>query len=107
MGRNTMSRNTTSRGTLNRSGLAIAIGCALLAPAAWAQDAAAPEEPTAQAAQADARNETVTLGAVTVTARKREETLQDVPVAVTAFPPMRWTVSRSRTSAASTRRCRT
>ncbi|GAB2618163.1 TonB-dependent receptor [Novilysobacter erysipheiresistens] len=77
-----MGRNTMSRSTLNRSGLAVAIGCALLAPTAWAQDAVPPEEP---AAQAESRSEAVTLGAVTVTARKREETLQDVPVAVTAF----------------------
>uniref|UniRef100_UPI003980DC61 TonB-dependent receptor plug domain-containing protein n=1 Tax=Salmonella sp. s59311 TaxID=3159715 RepID=UPI003980DC61 len=31
--------------------------------------------------------EATTLGGVTVTARKREETLQEVPVAVTAFTP--------------------
>ncbi|MDG2516236.1 TonB-dependent receptor [Lysobacter soli] len=63
----------------NRTGLSIAIGmaitAALLAPAAQAQD-------TTAAAQGE---ETTTLSGVTVTARKREETLQEVPVAVTAF----------------------
>ena len=61
---------------MNRKHLSVAIACALLAPTAWAQDAA-PTQPTA----ADA----TTLTGVTVTARKREETLQEVPVAVTAF----------------------
>ena len=74
-----MGRNAKSRHTLSRSGLTVAIACALLAPAAWAQDAATPAKAPAQ--QAEATN----LGAVTVTARKREETIQDVPVAVTAF----------------------
>ena len=65
---------------MKRKHLSLAIGCVLLAPAAWAQDTAgAPgDQPASQA---------TTLDAVTVTARKREETLQDVPVAVTAFTP--------------------
>lgn len=58
---------------MNRKHLSLAIACALLSPTAWAQETAAP------APQA------TTLDKVTVTARKREETLQDVPVAVTAF----------------------
>jgi iron complex outermembrane recepter protein len=33
------------------------------------------------------RSEAATLGAIEVTARRREETIQDVPVAVTAFTP--------------------
>ena len=62
-----------------RTRLSFAIHAALIAgslaaPAAFAQDAA----PAPQA-------EATTLDAVKVTARKREETLQDVPVAVTAF----------------------
>ena len=64
-----------------RKHLSLAIAGALMAsaaPAAWAQDTAAAEP---------AVDETRTLGAVTVTARKREETLQEVPVAVTAFTP--------------------
>jgi iron complex outermembrane receptor protein len=61
-----------------RSALSTAIHAALLAglaaPAAFAQDADAAPGSRAK-----------TLDAVTVTARKREETLQEVPVAVTAF----------------------
>ena len=60
---------------INRKHLTVAIACALLAPAAWAQDTTT-AQPTTEAK---------TLTGVTVTARKREETLQDVPVAVTAF----------------------
>jgi iron complex outermembrane receptor protein len=67
---------------MKRKYLSTAIGAvlvsALASPVAWAQDAA-PSEATTPEAQA------TTLGAVTVTARKREETLQSVPVAVTAF----------------------
>ncbi|SDQ38139.1 TonB-dependent receptor [Pseudoxanthomonas sp. CF125] len=63
---------------MKRKHLSLAIGCILLAPAAWAQEAA----PAAEAA-----SEATTLDKITVTARKREETLQDVPVAVTAFTP--------------------
>ncbi len=62
---------------MKRKHLSLAIACTLLAPAAWAQDSAAATEQATQDA--------TTLGAVTVTARKREETLQEVPVAVTAF----------------------
>ncbi|TYT27434.1 TonB-dependent receptor [Luteimonas viscosa] len=49
----------------------------MAAPAAFAQDAG--PDPAVP------RTSATTLDAVTVTARKREETLQDVPVAVTAF----------------------
>ena len=62
---------------MKRKHLSLAIGCVLLAPAAWAQ------EPTATTA--GKTDQATTLDAVTVTARKREETLQEVPVAVTAF----------------------
>jgi iron complex outermembrane receptor protein len=58
--------------------LSLAIGCALLAPTAWAQESTTAQD-TASTGSA------TTLDAVTVTARKREETLQEVPVAVTAF----------------------
>ena len=64
---------------MNRKHLSLAIACALLSPAAWAQQDAA-------ATPADGQQAT-TLDKVTVTARKREETLQEVPVAVTAFTP--------------------
>ena len=64
---------------MKRKYLSLAIGVVLVAPAmpAWSQEAAA------------AGNEVkaTQLDTVTVTARKREETLQDVPVAVTAFTP--------------------
>jgi iron complex outermembrane recepter protein len=62
------------RAALQHSSLSLAIALGLCAPAAFAQDAPA-------GAQADRD----TLDAITVTARKREETIQDVPVAVTAF----------------------
>src|SRR5688572_27787929 len=68
---------------MKRKYLSVAIGgivlsSAFAAPVALAQDADA-----APAAQQQDR--ATTLGTVTVTARKREETLQEVPVAVTAF----------------------
>ncbi|MGY1409663.1 TonB-dependent receptor [Luteimonas sp. A611] len=63
---------------LKTSSLSLAIALGLAAPAAaWAQDSAA----TTTAPRSSA----TTLDVITVTARKREETLQDVPVAVTAF----------------------
>lgn len=68
--------NSRSRYNTGRKALSLAIACALVAPVAWAQDAASAQQPAADA---------TTLGGVTVTARKREETLQEVPVAVTAF----------------------
>jgi len=60
---------------MKRKSLSTAIAVVLLATTApaWSQEAAS------TGAQA------TTLDSVTVTARKREETLQDVPVAVTAF----------------------
>ena len=62
---------------MKRKYLSLAIGCVLVAPAApaFSQETAG-GEPSAR---------TTHLDAITVTARKREETLQDVPVAVTAF----------------------
>ncbi len=69
------------RDTLKYSTLTLAIALGIAAPAAFAQDAEAPD--------AGGSRSTTTLDAVKVTARKREETLQDVPVAVTAFTPER------------------
>ena len=63
---------------MKRKHLSLAIGCVLLAPSAWAQESTATTE-------TPSTNSATTLDAVTVTARKREETLQEVPVAVTAF----------------------
>ena len=65
------------RVTLKHSTLTLAIALGVAAPAAFAQDAEAPD--------AGSNRSATTLDAVTVTARKREETLQEVPVAVTAF----------------------
>jgi iron complex outermembrane receptor protein len=64
---------------MKRKHLSLAIGCVLLSsmPSAWAQDNTGASQPPATSA--------TTLDSVKVTARKREETLQDVPVAVTAF----------------------
>ena len=72
---------------MKRSTLSLAVATSLLAataihaPVARAQDA-----PAASATQED-QAAPATLDAITVTARKREETIQDVPVAVTAFTP--------------------
>jgi iron complex outermembrane recepter protein len=74
-----MGRTATSR-----TRLTAAIACALLAPAAWAQDTS-PATQTERAEESRRGGGVTSLGAVKVTARKREETLQDVPVAVTAF----------------------
>ncbi len=62
------------RAALKHSSLSLAVALGLCAPAAFAQEAA-----DAPAADADS------LERIVVTARKREETIQDVPVAVTAF----------------------
>jgi len=71
------------RVTLKHSTLSLAVALSLLVPVVHAQDAAAPAEQAPEAT----RSVATTLDKVTVTARKREETLQDVPVAVTAFTP--------------------
>ncbi|TZF89348.1 TonB-dependent receptor [Lysobacter lacus] len=52
-----------------------------MAPAAWAQDATTTNNP------GDTVDGERALDRIKVTARKREETLQEVPVAVTAFTP--------------------
>lgn len=62
------------RAALKHSSLSLAVALGLCAPAAFAQEAA-----DVPAADADS------LEKIVVTARKREETIQDVPVAVTAF----------------------
>src|SRR3546814_11526605 len=72
---------------MKRKHLSLAIGCVLLSPAAWAQQAEPVEQqtpattPATRGDSAEAR----TLDAVTVTARRRTESIQDVPVAVSAF----------------------
>lgn len=64
-----------------RNQLSLAIGLSLFfgAPQAFAQDTTTTRD---QSSSSD-----VTLDEIKVTARRREETLQDVPVAVTAFTP--------------------
>ena len=70
---------------MKRNHLSLAIGLILgLSVTAHAQETTA--KPADAEAEAAAENKT-TLEKVTVTARRREETLQDVPVAVTAFTP--------------------
>ncbi|GAB2653423.1 TonB-dependent receptor [Arenimonas aestuarii] len=65
---------------MKRKQLSLAIGLTLSLAALQAQAQQAPSAvPT--------EDEAVTLDAIQVTARKREETLQEVPVAVTAFTP--------------------
>ncbi|HVI57290.1 MAG TPA: TonB-dependent receptor [Luteimonas sp.] len=72
-----MKRATSKHSTLS---LAIALGL-FATPALHAQEA------TATAGTAVPAADATTLDRITVTARKREETLQEVPVAVTAFTP--------------------
>lgn len=62
---------------MKRKYLSLAIAGLLVSPAAWAQDqTAAGSEPSSEAK---------TLDGITVTARRRAESIQDVPVAVSAF----------------------
>lgn len=70
-----MSRLIPSARTILQAGAAFA---ALSAMPAFAQDAAAPVETQAEEAQGYD-------GEIVVTARRREETLRDVPIAITAF----------------------
>lgn len=64
---------------MKRKYLSLAIAGMLVSPAAWTQETAT--------AAGDQASEAKTLDSVKVTARKREETLQEVPIAVTAFTP--------------------
>ena len=80
------------RTTFNRSTLSLAVALSLAAPAAFAQDATPADAATADTASAQANaNEQApassakSLDTVTVTARRRSESIQDVPVAVSAF----------------------
>ena len=63
--------------SMKYSTLSLAIALATLAPAAIAQDG--------QAVSPSQASQATTLDAVQVTARRRSESIQDVPVAVTAF----------------------
>lgn len=71
---------------MKRSYLSLAIACVLAVP--FAAIAATEADADTQTPEAtDTRSEPVSLSSVTVTARRREETIQDVPIAVTAFTP--------------------
>ena len=75
---------------MKRNHLSLAIGLILgLSVTAHAEDTPAPPAAAAdeQPAAEEKAGTTAVLEKVTVTARRREETLQDVPVAVTAFTP--------------------
>ena len=67
---------------MKRKHLSLAIGCALLSPEVWAQDTTGAPLATPPA---QSSSEATSLDAIVVTARRRSEWLQDVPVAVTAF----------------------
>ena len=61
-----------------------AIALTAQAPA-FAQDAAAPDETAAAPAEAPAEASDLKLGSIVVTAQRREESAQDVPMAIQAF----------------------
>ncbi|VXB56425.1 Iron complex outermembrane recepter protein [Luteimonas sp. 9C] len=67
------------RNTIRHTALSLAVGFGLSVPAVHAQQAADP------APQTQAGSSATTLDAITVTARRRSESIQDVPVAVSAF----------------------
>jgi iron complex outermembrane receptor protein len=82
------SATTTRAATLRRNGLSLGVWLAIAAVAPLLGPGAAFAQDASDAAQADGPADgQATLDTITVTARKREETLQDVPVAVTAFTP--------------------
>lgn len=66
---------------MTRKPLSYIIAALLVAPAAAWTSTAAAQQPTRAGEQA----QPATLEAITVSARKREESLQEIPVAVTAF----------------------
>ena len=74
---------------MKRKHLSHAIACvlmsAMMSPLALAQDAGGDQAGGRQAERQAGEQQAVTLNTVTVTARRREEPLQDVPVAVSAF----------------------
>ena len=73
---------------MKRNHLSLVIGLLLgLSVTAQAQDNAAASKAAKAKSEAEKHAGATTLEKVTVTARRREETLQDVPVAVTAFTP--------------------
>src|SRR5690606_1661427 len=71
--------------TLFRSAIACVLMSAMMSPLALAQGAGGDQAGGRQAERQAGEQQAVTLNTVTVTARRREEPLQDVPVAVSAF----------------------
>lgn len=70
---------------MQRNHLSLVIGLALaVSGAAWAEEDKTSDAPETDVAK---KEDPANLAEVKVTARRREETLQDVPVAVTAFTP--------------------
>ena len=89
----------------NRS-LNLAIGLALGLMAATSLHAQQAGDTGTEAASTKANSTSAKqLGTVTVTARKREETLQDVPIAVSAFTGARCSSRTCRTWATCRARC--
>lgn len=72
-------RASHKRGTARRAVVLASVSLLTLAPAAWAQTASAPSEPPASP-QAESGG----MQDIIVTARRRSERLQDVPVAISA-----------------------
>lgn len=74
---------------MKRKYLSLAIAGAmsglLMAPLAWAQSTTGEAEPEQVAQDQSAKDDAIILDTVTVTARRRVESIQDVPVAVSAF----------------------
>jgi len=78
-------RLSRGRRVLALSPLSLGLAAAFLAHGAAAQQAPAADAQAAQSDAGQAQGAIATLDTVTVTARRREETLKDVPVAVTAL----------------------
>ena len=75
---------------MKRTHLSLAVGLAMgaaFAVPAWAQPQSADTSQTSTDKQGSAPAKVKQLDQIVVTARMRKETLQDVPVAVTAFTP--------------------
>ncbi|MBS7457578.1 TonB-dependent receptor [Coralloluteibacterium stylophorae] len=73
---------------MKRTYLSLAVGLALGASASVSAQSADPADPAqAPIAASTASERATTLDAITVTARRRVESAQDVPVAVSAFDP--------------------
>lgn len=67
----------------NGSMIALALGVAMGTSPAWAQDSATGAVPAGTEAAADADQ----VGEILVTARRRNESIQSTPIAMTALPP--------------------